>query len=380
MKYTYNSEPKDIFKRWVGISVIAACLRRKVKLQFGFDWVYPNMYIILTGPSGRARKGTALSPGLSMLREKGIPLAAESTTREALIKAIEGSVTECLTDERGMVQEVQSSLTIYSPELAVFLGYDNKDMMAALCDWWDCPNIWDYDTKNKGKNELKGVWVNMIGGTTPELLQEYLTRLAIGGGLASRVIFVYAGDRGKLVPCPVLTAEELEVKKDLSHDLDEIKLMRGEFKRTEEWWDLWQEWYTTDGHKPPFEDERFEPYASRRPMHLMKLCMVINASRHDGRMILTKADLAKSIDLLKTTELEMRKAFGGVGRQQYAGVTNRIMQVLDERGRIEPRELLNMFYHDIDSKEFTDIMSTLSEMGYCQIIKEEGGETWIVKR
>ena len=56
MKYTENSEPHPRFRLWTGISVISACLMRKCKIPWGFFDIYPNMYIVLVGPSGVGRE------------------------------------------------------------------------------------------------------------------------------------------------------------------------------------------------------------------------------------------------------------------------------------------------------------------------------------
>ena len=94
-QFTENSESPDLYKEWVAVSVIASCLQRKVFLTWD-TLTYCNMFIVLVGPSGRSRKGTAMIPGLEMLQELGtINLAAESITREALNKKMsESSGTE----------------------------------------------------------------------------------------------------------------------------------------------------------------------------------------------------------------------------------------------------------------------------------------------
>ena len=86
LTFTANSEPPYTYRLWCGISVIAACLKRKCVLNWGTLTLYPNMYVVLVGPSGRCRKGTAMNQGMWFMREMGIKMAAESITREALIR------------------------------------------------------------------------------------------------------------------------------------------------------------------------------------------------------------------------------------------------------------------------------------------------------
>ena len=60
LKFTEKSEPPKMFHLWCAISVIASVLERKCRLEWGTITFYPNMYIVLVAPSGKARKGTAM--------------------------------------------------------------------------------------------------------------------------------------------------------------------------------------------------------------------------------------------------------------------------------------------------------------------------------
>jgi len=114
------------------------------------------MYIVLVGPSGKCRKGTAMGFGMKFLREMGIKMAAESTTREALCRDLKQSNDTKVDISTGDLQ-LHSSLTIYSQELTVFLGYNNQALMSDLTDWYDCRDAWTYRTKNQGTDDIVGV-------------------------------------------------------------------------------------------------------------------------------------------------------------------------------------------------------------------------------
>lgn len=133
LSYVENTEPAEQFKLWTAISCIAACLQRKVVLEYGALTLYPNMYVVLVAPSG-GRKGTAMGPGYKMLRELNVRMSAEATTREALIRALNTSSDTDIQEETGDMY-LHSSLTIYSQELTVFLGYDKKQLKSDLTDW-----------------------------------------------------------------------------------------------------------------------------------------------------------------------------------------------------------------------------------------------------
>jgi len=365
MQYVDNTEPPDMYKEWVAISTIASVLQRKCYLDWGPMVFYPNMYVVLCGPSGKARKSTAIGPGMKMLRTLGIKLAAESVTREALIRELKNSNATQVDPEDGSMH-LHASLTIVSPELTVFLGYNNSTLLSDLTDWYDCRDRWTYRTKNMGTDDIVGVWVNLIGATTPELLQTTMPRDAIGGGLTSRIIFVYEEKKGKIVPAPFLTNEEVELKEWLISDLEKIGMLSGEFKITKKFLDKWIEWYTAQEDNPPFKDLRFSGYIERRPNHILKLCIIVSASESDMKVI-TDKHLDRALDILKRTEKKMPYTFSGVGKMETADVMARVMATIATQGQMSFSSLLEIYYYDADQDTLQKILATLSAMKYCKL-------------
>lgn len=327
LAYTEDSEPPQLFKEWCAVSVIAAALQRKCKLEWGTTVFYPNLYIVLTAPAGKARKGTAMAPARKFIDRIGIPLAAEAVTREALIRTLKESES-VLSTETGII--VHSSLTVFSPELTVFLGYNNTQLMSDLTDWFDCSEKWVYRTKTAGTDDISGVFINMLGATTPDLIRSTLPLDAIGGGLTSRMIFVFEEKKGKIVPFPFVSEETRKLETKLYYDIECINMLQGQFKFTKEFLSRWGDWYTAQEGKNPFGanyNKAFDGYIERRPTQVLKLSMVMNASRTD-EMVLDEPDLARAIDLLERTEKKMPRAFGGIGMSQNAQLTYAISELI----------------------------------------------------
>ena len=375
LKYTNNTEPPDSFREWVAVSVVASCLRRKCVLNWGSLIVYPNMYIVLVAPSGKARKGTAMRPGLKMLQEQGIKLAAEAITREALIRELNESTFTEQKAEGGL--NMHCSLTVYSQELTVFLGYNNQQLLMDLTDWYDCADKWKYRTKNKElTDDIIGVWVNLIGATTPDLLQSTLPRDALGGGLLSRMIFVYEANKGKIVPAPFISPEEVELRKSLVQDLDRIGMLTGSFNYTQDFMDSYIEWYTAQENNPPFRDDRFSGYFERRPTHVLKLCIILSASRDDS-MTIDASVLNRAIKLLERTEVKMPAAFAGFGEADDSAVMSKIMMTVATMKVITYPDLLQRYYFDVSREQLSRILATLSAMKFCRL-EHEGKELSII--
>jgi hypothetical protein len=363
MQFNENSEPPRMYHLWCAISVIGSALQRKCKLNWGTLTFYPNMYIVLVGPSGKCRKGTAMGPALSILEELNVNLAAESITREALIRELKNANYSDPDPSMQTLGAQHSSLTIFAPELTVFLGYHNHQLLSDLTDWYDCRNKWTYRTKNMGTDKIVGVYVNLIGATTPDLIRTTMPLDAIGGGLTSRMIFVYENKKYKTEPCPFLSNEDLLLRKKLFSDLEQIAQLRGEFTVTENFLARWIEWYTAQESNPPFDDSMFAGYIERRPNHVMKLSMIVNASR-TNEMKITRGDLNRAIKILTDTEINMPATFAGVGKYEHADVLARVMEEIGLAGEITLEHLQAKFARDASSFVLDQIISTLDAMGF----------------
>ena len=359
-----NTEPPETYHLWSAISTIAAVLQRKCRLDWGTLKFYPNMYIVLVGPPA-ARKGTAMNLAKPLLDEMQIKTAAEAITREALIRELKNANDTIISDDGKMF--FHSSLTIWSQELTVFLGYQNQQLMSDLTDWYDCRNQWTYRTKNMGTDEIIGVYVNLFGATTPDLIRSTMPLDAIGGGLTSRMIFVFEENKGKVCPYPALSAEEQNTMDELIYDLARIHMLSGQFRTNEAFLEKWLEWYPWQEANPPFRDPRFEGYMERRANHVMKLSMICNASRTDS-MIVTEKDLERAIEIIIMTEKKMPLTFSGVGRLNEADVMTKIMNDVAMAGSMKFSDILNRYKTDINSWHLENLMQSLQAMKFVKRI------------
>lgn len=387
IKYTERSEPPLSYHTWISISMIAGALQRKVYLQWGFERIFPNMYVVLVGPSGKARKGLALGIGKDIISEvSGIILTSENATREALIRAMKGAIANFQMPS-GQVQ-MHCSITCFSEELSVFLGQNDIKFLASLTDWYDSKDNWTYETKGSGKDHLQGLCFNLLGATAPDWLQSMLPQEAVGGGFTSRVIFVVEERKSKTTPKHELTTDEENLRSSLVSDLARINNISGEFKFTPEGEKVYIDWYSKYDAKLakgdyPVEDSRFAGYAERRATHLRKLMMIMSASRGDD-LLITPEDFHRADKILHATELKMAKTFGGLGQAKYANVTEKVMDYIRGfNGPVSRRDVMAKFYRDVDGATMRIIEEVMEQTGFVDIkvLLQSGDKvyTWIGK-
>lgn len=378
MLLTENSEPPVLFRKWTAISTIAAALQRKVKLSIGISLTfYPNFYIVLVGPSATG-KGTAMKYAYDIIEQvPAIRLSAQATSLQALIKGMKETNLTDIDMETGD-QIYHSSLTIFSNEFTVFLGYQNRELISSLCDWYDCPNRWTYDTITRDKEIIIGCWVNILAGTTPDNIQESLPTAVIGAGLTSRIIFVNEEKKNKLVIFPTATQKEIDLQQHLIHDLEQISLMSGTFHFSENAMKLYSKWCHIADDNPPFHDTKFDGYCGRRRNHLLSLAMVCSVSR-DNSLVLMDIDIERAALLLEEVEVKMGTIFRGLGKSDISSLINDAIIFIENSltDQIPIWQFSRRFEGNMDKLMMDRVLTTLEASNYIKVVRRPGMDNMI---
>lgn len=365
LKYTDETESAAIFHKWSAISVIAAVLRRKVWFNFGRIQIFPNLYIVFVSEPGVARKTQAISFGEELLTEiSGITLAADTTTVQALLDDLEESVTAHLMPNGENF--THASLTISSGEFESFLGdkKDNARMLVILTDLFDCKKKpFKTRTRHSGSNEIPSPYLNLLAATTPESLSNSLPSTAIGGGLTSRIIFIWAEGKRRKVDVPERPPQIL--KDSLVKDLAVISRIAGAYNFSTAGREWWRDFYNKFEEADPkriCKDPAFRGWYSRKPLFIIKLATILTASSTNIQII-EPPHLEAARVLLEEAEHAMTKTFSAVGRSSVTADVDMVRGIIQTYKTISENALLQMVWRDIDSKKFDTVIHTIIRSG-----------------
>lgn len=351
LAYTNENESPEEYHKWVAFSVIAGALRRKVWFDMGYFKLWPNMYTILVGPAGRCKKSTAMRIGRGLLGSvPGINFTTDSTSRERLIMDLAQSFVDG-----------HSSMTAFSTEFASLLTTSGMDMVVFLTDIFDSPEEWTHRTKTGGTNKIKAPYLNLLGATTPDWIAKAMPLDTVGIGLTSRIVFIYQDTPRVRPPFPELSSEQQILLQLLSEDLAAIAAISGEYKFDDQARKKYVEWYTQRIENPnPTGDPRLNGYYERKPMHLIKLCMVIAASFRDD-LVITADDFDLAIGLFDEVEVLMPKVFANVGKNPLSADYDDVLTVIMAAGRegISRGDLMKRFKHSVRQEELDEVLGTL---------------------
>ena len=352
-----RSEAPESFIFWTGLYTLAATVRRHIKVPKGLlgSWdAVPNLYILFIAPPGRARKSTTINYTESLLDHvPNITKSPELITKESLLNAI--------------VKSPDNAIAITAPEFGEFIAKSGPDMYGFLTNMYDGKKNISASTLSRGLEYAERPCINLLGATTPIGVADNMPESVIGGGFASRVIFIYADEvrRRKLYYDDVDHAalEKLRIK--LVNDLVHIAGIEGEFEISPEASKFMTQWYEENAEVR--SDDQLQGYYERRPAHIHKIAMLFHVAYSD-ELVLMKHDFEAAIDILKGVEMTLAQTFQAVGKNQYTVDMNRIRTYVQEKGEVSQRELISKFYHAATPQILLQLVNGLVIMGDIKAI------------
>ena len=259
-------------------------------------------------------------------------------------------------------------MNIVSKEFESFLGQkkENTRMLTALTDLYDCPDEFSARTRHSGSIKIIRPWVNLLAATTPESLANSLPASAVGGGLTSRVLFVWANKKKRNVAIPDMTPEEVKLKELLEKDLYVISRMSGDYLATTDCLERWTDWYNhydeDESGNRICPDKSFSGWYSRKPTTLLKVAMLQSAAE-SSKLVLEWRHIERAMADVKRVEQAMGNAFKAIGRSEISGDVANVLQVIRESRVIGEKKLMSMIMRDVDAVKFENVIDTCLKTG-----------------
>ncbi len=372
--YTRETEVPVFFHRWAAITSIGAYLGRDFYFHHGHFEIYPNIYCMLIGDAG-TRKSTAIKIIKKLLQGAGYnTIAADSTSKEKFIEDLSGETNEKSVDqildqnlwgnEESDESRPPAECLIAADEFNVFLGNGNIEFISLLGTLWDYNGTYKKRIKTGKSVSVPNPTISILGGNTPTNLNLAFPPEAIGQGFFSRLIFVYGEKTNKRITFP--TPPSFEETKELLEYLAAVKrVVHGRATMTSGAESLLDKIYKT--HKA-MDDFRFESYSNRRFTHLLKLVLIVTASRLSIQI--TETDIVYANTILTHTEHLMPKALGEFGKGRNSDISHKILQLLDNAdGPLQMKDIWTQLHSDMDRIDVLgDLIKNLANAGKIQAV------------
>jgi hypothetical protein len=377
LAYTSGIEPPAVFQRWCAIAGIGALLGRQYYFQHGHFTIYPNTYAMLIGSPG-TRKSSAIKLMRSILLQSGYTtIAADKSTKEKFLLDLAGedngmSSVDDILDQNlfgNGDDKSDSEMFIMADEFNDFFGNGNIEFVSLLGTLWDFSGVYRNRIKNGKSVDINNPTVSILGGNTPTGFSLAFPTDILGQGFFSRILLIYGEPNGKRIAFPTRPTDAATA--NLIESLRSIKsTVFGPAQLTRSAERLLEEIYTSN---PTVDDVRFASYSNRRFVHLIKLCLIVSASRASSEI--ADCDVIYANTILTHAEQFMPRALGEFGKGKNSDVTHKVLQViLDAPGVVTMKEIWKHVHADLEKiSQLQEILINLQQADKIQTVPQMGG-------
>jgi hypothetical protein len=379
MDYASYGEAPTRMYFWSGVSAIAGALRRKVWIDQGYFRWHCNFYILLVAPPGIVSKTTTADTAMKLLaRVPEIKFGPDIVTWPALVSAFAQAKIEYPYNGEYVPM---SAMTLTSGELGNLLDPREERMVDLMVTLWDGKEgALNKETKGSGQDQVVNPFINLIGCTTPSWIAGNFPEYMIGGGLTSRMIFIYADAKRQFVAYPGLEVpKDFQAKADaLVADLTHISELSGAYVLSPEaiaWGTAWyHRHYTT---RPANMDmERFGGYIARKQTHMHKLAMILAASSSD-ELVIHREHLETAYQMITELEPDMEFVFSKIGKSSISTYAEKLVSYVHANGGCGYSDAYRYVHSHFPSmREFEDVLAGCVRAGYI-IIKAKDGAPYL---
>lgn len=316
------------FKDWAALWTLSAAMERRTWTITQGSQCFPNLYVMLIGPSG-CGKGITIRTARNLVAALGSDRLGASSMTAAYVQQILSENGRSFINPVTKNGEPFNALNIVSAEMMVLFPAYDSELFGNLTDAWDC---WDYSTGRIAKDRtafLERVCVTALFATTPTHVHDLISKNAWHGGFMSRTIMVLgeAAERGSAFVKSQLSKELLDLYQRLKVTIKHISEMAGEFTWAPDVAEVFDEFYRYPGNVggPPIPlHPNLATYCIRRHQQLEKIMMCHCAARTDDK-VLTMEDYNYAHSLLLDTEAVMPDVFKGANLGSPHDKANQIL-------------------------------------------------------
>lgn len=369
------------FRFFSACCVIGAALNNKVWIQRGDEGLlpklFPNPWVVLLSPPQRGHKTSTINMAVNCLTQAfdDVRILSDKITPEAVVNAL---AMPQHPKEVIRIGPRDATGLIKAPELSVFFGKQqyNVGLVSLITDIYDYRETWQSETIGRGKNTLKNNCISILGGSTPNWLQQMLPQDAFTGGFMSRFILVEMPPNWyKRVPHPKKV--QGASWKHLVEEMKKFREYKGKIEWTQESKDVYEKYYRSF---TPTGDVQLDAYRERETEQILKIAILIDLDQ--GRFELTGESLIVARNLLRSLEDEISPRIERLTTHPRMHLTQEIQDVLRLYGRLDENMLLKKVYRFLSMGEyqFYEALSLLRKTGVLGYEGKPGAYTYFLKK
>jgi hypothetical protein len=347
-EYTEHSEAPLAFHLFCALVAVGVTVNRRCWFNMGYYKLYPNLSIIILGPSG-IKKTSAANIAIGMLQALELSkIYSEKLTPEQLVES--------------MKEHAQG--LVYAPELSVFLGKQRymEGTVPLLTRLLDCPDVWSSETIGRGKTTLHDVAISTLMCSTPAWFIDNTPEDMVTGGFVPRNILVVQEDspRVERIPRP----GNPKLKETLTYELSRIHEVQGELRLDQQTDRAHEIWYSRHKEQAKHvEHELLSTYYQRKPDHVLRVAFCLHLAEHLDLTVCLEC-FTRAVEILNWTERFLPGLIRTMFKTASGHGADVVLQAIRTGGGvIDHSELLRRLQHRYNGPEVKGIIASLKDSG-----------------
>jgi len=386
--YNSASEAPEFFTTWCGLFLLSASLQRRIyttisRTERSYEVITPSLYLGLIGSPGSGKSfAKDRAKDLFVTAFPKWPLGASSQSLETVVTMLSKSETELsYTTETGETAYMRS-LTFFINEFKNWLRINPTAMIDFLTDIYGVP-FYDAVTVKRGLEPIPFPVVNVLACETGDWFRDNLKTKVLSGGFARRFICVHYPHERKHKADQSLDASHHAAKETCVAHLHQVAELVGRFNWTPDAWAFYTKWYENPTNFKT-SSELLKQFYSSKNIQVIKLAMLFAANESPPQKTITHVHVATAIATLDSIEPAMVELFTGVGRNELAGIMQKMLKhVEDAGGKLPDKQLLSLVSSDVTFPEYISLKSQLKHLDRlveikCIIKPDKIERTWLL--
>jgi len=313
----------ESYRRWTALVLVAAILDRRVYTSIRPGLIlFPNLYVLLVGPSGRGKTPPIIAARDLLETQPHVGLAPDYTSYQAFIKALADRAA--MVDQEEAMPRRRATMTLMLSEWAAFMNKPDNAHLAIMSHVFDC-NDFKADVLCRELNNAENLYVNICAGVVEDWFAEGMPATSFKQGFMQRVLLIFepalpAGkDSTPPYECSLDADPEVArhkfIEKMWPH-LEKLAAVRGFVPWAPEALAEFNTWKEA-GWPPVPEDTMLEGYTTRRDLFVGKIALLHAVSRHPGEQTILLKDYQDAKKILLVAEINMPRALTAAGGNIY---------------------------------------------------------------
>ena len=329
-----TTEASESYHLGVGLTIMASLIGRHVYVDFGSQ-VYPNLYTLLVGISGKSRKDTAIKRGTRMLTT---PVSSGTTQLRSNVKIVtDVASAEGLIGSLSEHSNVLLYLTEFSRLIAQARRKGTTTILPVLMEAFDTPPV--ISNLSKGSPlTAEYPYLTILSATQPRILEGLMSEEEVYSGFINRWLIIPGKSEAPMAwPASVDRQAAALLFEQMHSAVYQAYTAGFELTLAKDARLFWEDWYVGDWHRKQTADE--EAMRGRYATLIVKIAM--NYAVQNGDQMITQQHLEQGIAVVEWMWGHVARMVPGWGSTTLGRLEGRVIRVLTERGTVSKRTLVS---------------------------------------